>query len=254
MKLNPETKVILLIPSLPDEIEWSLFRTGIRGCCRSDVEPELLSTIVESVQRGELWLRRALSWRLLNELIVITQEKNNMKKAISDLLANLTRREGEIATLVRNGDSNKQIARRLDITERTVKAHLTEVFRKLEIAGRLKLTLMVKGSLTHLVSSRIAQQWLIRYVEHESSQCIGFATPCLFGYAISAPDFRKDIPSQNFRTQPAKNLSEKPIGTKDELTFINGLSPHAKELLLDWWLAWGPVAIAVITLLLTAFC
>ncbi|MEP6605906.1 MAG: response regulator transcription factor [Nitrosospira sp.] len=156
MKLNPETKVILWIPLLSDEIEWSLFRTGIRGCCRSDVEPEMLSTIVESVRRGELWLRRALSWRLLNELIVITQEKNNVKQSISDLLANLTRRECEIATLVGNGDSNKQIARRLDITERTVKAHLTEVFRKLEIADRLKLALMVKGSLTHLVSSRIA--------------------------------------------------------------------------------------------------
>ena len=79
-----------------------------------------------------------------------------MKQAISDLLANLTRRECEIATLVGNGESNKQIARRLDITERTVKAHLTEVFRKLEVADRLKLALMVKGSITHLVSSRIA--------------------------------------------------------------------------------------------------
>ena len=79
-----------------------------------------------------------------------------MKQAISDLLANLTRRECEIATLVGNGESNKQIARRLDITERTVKAHLTEVFRKLEVADRLKLALMVKGSITHLVPSRIA--------------------------------------------------------------------------------------------------
>ena len=79
-----------------------------------------------------------------------------MEQSISDLLANLTRRECEIATLVGNGESNKQIARLLDITERTVKAHLTEVFRKLEIADRLKLALMVKGSMTHLVSSRIA--------------------------------------------------------------------------------------------------
>ena len=157
MKLNPETKIIILTSLISDEIEWNLFRTGIRGCCRSDIEPEQLKIIVESVQRGELWLRRALSWHLLNELVVITKEKNKMKQAISDLLANLTRRESEIATLVGNGESNKQIARRLDITERTVKAHLTEVFRKLEIADRLKLALMVRGSITHLVSSRIAR-------------------------------------------------------------------------------------------------
>ncbi len=155
MKLNPETKMIILTSLISDEIEWGLFRTGIRGCCRSDIEPGQLKTIVESVQRGELWLRRALSWHLLNELVVITKEKNKIKQAISDLLANLTRRECEIATLVGNGESNKQIARTLAITERTVKAHLTEVFRKLEIADRLKLALIVKGATTPLDSRRI---------------------------------------------------------------------------------------------------
>jgi DNA-binding NarL/FixJ family response regulator len=148
MKLNPETRVIILSRLISDEIEWALFRTGIRGCCRSDTEPDQLKNIVECVQRGELWIRRALSWHLLNELVMITQEKNRIKQAVSDLLTNLTKREHEIATLVGNGDSNKQIARRLDITERTVKAHLTEVFRKLDVVDRLKLALIVKGSTT----------------------------------------------------------------------------------------------------------
>lgn len=152
MKLNPDARIIILTSLISDEIEWNLFKTGIRGCCRSDIETEQLKIIVESVQRGELWLRRALSWHLLNELVAITKEKNKMKQAISDLLANLTRREYEIAALVGNGDSNKQIARRLDITESTVKAHLSEVFRKLEIADRLKLALMVKGSIPHHAS------------------------------------------------------------------------------------------------------
>lgn len=156
MKLNPEVRIIILTSLISDEIEWNLFKTGIRGCCRSDIETEQLKIIVESVQRGELWLRRALSWHLLNELVAITREKNKMKQAISDLLANLTRREYEIAALVGNGDSNKQIARRLDITESTVKAHLSEVFRKLEIADRLKLALMVKGSIPHHASSGVA--------------------------------------------------------------------------------------------------
>ncbi len=148
MKLNPETKVIILTSLLSDEIEWSLFKTGIRGCCRNDIEPDQLKYVVEAVQKGELWIRRALSWYLLNELVTITQEKNKIKQAVSDLLANLTRREYEIATLVGNGESNKQIARLLAITERTVKAHLTEVFRKLDVADRLKLALIVKGSMT----------------------------------------------------------------------------------------------------------
>lgn len=155
MKLNPETKVIVLSRALSDEIEWGLFRTGVRGCCRGDIEPEQIKNVVEAVQQGELWIRRALSWHLLNELVMITQEKNKIKQVVSELLANLTRREYEIATLVGNGESNKQIARRLDITERTVKAHLTEVFRKLDVADRLKLALIVKGSVSPSGSTRI---------------------------------------------------------------------------------------------------
>lgn len=148
MKLNPETKFIVLSQTISDEIEWGLFRTGVRGCCRSDIKPEQLKAVVEAVQQGELWIRRSLSWRLLNELVLMTQEKNQIERAVSELLANLTRREYEIATLVGNGESNKQIARRLAITERTVKAHLTEVFRKLDVADRLKLALIVKGSVS----------------------------------------------------------------------------------------------------------
>ena len=66
MKLNPETKVIFLTSLLPDEIEWSLFRTGIRGCCRRDIESGQLKCVVEAVQKGELWIRRELSRHLLN--------------------------------------------------------------------------------------------------------------------------------------------------------------------------------------------
>jgi two-component system NarL family response regulator len=148
MKLNPDTKVVILGGPFSDETEWSLFRTGVRGCCRRETEPEQLKSVVIAIQQGELWIRRSLSWHLLNELVTITQEKNRIKQAVSELLANLTRREYEIATLVGNGESNKQIARRLAITERTVKAHLTEVFRKLDVADRLKLALIVKGSIS----------------------------------------------------------------------------------------------------------
>ncbi len=155
MKLNPETKVIILSYPISDEAEWALFRTGVRGVCRRDIEAEQLKSVVVAVEQGELWIRRTLSWHLLNELVTITQEKTKIKQAVGELLANLTQREYEIATLVGNGESNKEIARRLDITERTVKAHLTEVFRKLDIADRLKLALIVKGSISPGDSAKV---------------------------------------------------------------------------------------------------
>lgn len=150
IKLSPEIKIVALSGALADETEWELFKAGVRGCCHKEIESKLLNSVVVAVLQGELWMRRTLTCRLLDELGKIALDQNNMKQATRDLLANLTRREHEIATLVGNGESNKQIAQRLEITERTVKAHLTEIFRKLEITDRLKLALIVTGSLSTL--------------------------------------------------------------------------------------------------------
>lgn len=147
MNLSPKTRIVILSPALSDEAEWSLFKAGVRGCCPRDIEPKQLKSVVMAVQQGELWIRRTLTCRLLDELGVIVREKNQIKQATSNLLANLTQREHEIARLVGNGESNKQIAQHLSITERTVKAHLTEIFRKLDVADRLKLSLIVNGSI-----------------------------------------------------------------------------------------------------------
>ncbi len=146
-KLSPETKTIIFCPPLSDETEWELFKAGVRGCCKKDIEAKQIACVIVAIQQGELWIRRTLTCRLLDELGIIALEKNQIKQAAKDLLANLTRREHEIATLVGNGESNKQIAQHLAITERTVKAHLTEIFRKLDVADRLKLALIVTGSM-----------------------------------------------------------------------------------------------------------
>lgn len=146
-KLSPDTKIVILSRALSDETEWELFKAGVRGCCKKDLEPKQLDSVIVAIQQGELWIRRTLTCRLLDELGIIALEKNKIKQAARDLLANLTRREQEIAMLVGNGESNKQIAQRLAITEGTVKAHLTEIFRKLDVADRLRLALIVTGSL-----------------------------------------------------------------------------------------------------------
>jgi len=57
----------------------------------------------------------------------------------------LSEREVQVARLIANGASNKEIADRLVITERTVKAHLTAIFEKLGVRDRLQLSLRVNG-------------------------------------------------------------------------------------------------------------
>ena len=146
-KRNSATKIVSLSRTVSDEVELTLFRSGVRGCCRCDIDPPLLARVVVAIQQGELWIRRSLTPRLLDELGEKLRHENRIVAASSlGRLAELTLREREIAALIGNGDSNKQIARQLAITERTVKAHLTGIFRKLGIADRLGLALRVTAT------------------------------------------------------------------------------------------------------------
>lgn len=142
-KANPTTKIIVLTKAVSDEEEIALFKIGVRGCALRDIEPQLLKRIVIAIEHGELWIRRAITPRLLDELGARLRDEANITRVGAGRLTALTEREREIATLIGNGDSNKQIARELCITERTVKAHLTGIFRKVGVADRVRLALRV---------------------------------------------------------------------------------------------------------------
>jgi DNA-binding NarL/FixJ family response regulator len=146
LSLSRATRIIVLSGPISDVIEIALFKMGVRGCCRIETDPQLLKRAVAAIQLGELWIRRSLMLRLVDELGVRTYGEEFSRRAVEGRLVYLTEREREIAALVGSGGSNKQIARQLDISERTVKAHLTEIFRKLGIADRLKLALLLAGS------------------------------------------------------------------------------------------------------------
>lgn len=139
-----ETKTIVIGGAISEEMEWELLKAGVRGCCRSDSDPKFLRQVVEAVQQGELWIRRTLTCRLIDELGKTTA-KNKTYRTSLGLLNKLTQREYDIAVRVGNGESNKQIAQACAITERTVKAHLTEVFLKLGVTDRLNLALVLSA-------------------------------------------------------------------------------------------------------------
>ena len=61
----------------------------------------------------------------------------------------VSHREAEVIESVALGATNKAIARQLDISERTVKAHLTNIFEKLGVTGRFNLALLVNGKLNY---------------------------------------------------------------------------------------------------------
>lgn len=144
-KSNPATRIVALTGPVSDETELALFTAGVRGCCRTDIDPRLIERVVAAVMQGELWIRRSLTPLLLDGLGARLRDGTRTTRGEAGDLADLTPREREIAALIGSGETNKQIARRLLITERTVKAHLTEIFRKLGVGSRLNLALRVSA-------------------------------------------------------------------------------------------------------------
>jgi two-component system nitrate/nitrite response regulator NarL len=138
-----ETHIIIIdTPTLPEEDQVSLFKLGVHGFCPRDIPPALLVKAVEAVVNGELWMQRSLITRIIDDLTQsgsIPRTGNSLSGG--SVIDCLTPRELEVARMVHKGGNNKSIARTLDISERTVKAHLSSIFRKLNIENRLHLAI-----------------------------------------------------------------------------------------------------------------
>jgi DNA-binding NarL/FixJ family response regulator len=98
------------------------------------------------LQKGEVWVKRNVVPHLIGELARLTRGRTQDAASHDTRLARLTPREREVVSHVGEGASNKEIASRLMMTEHTVKAHLTAIFRKLELSGRVQLALLANQS------------------------------------------------------------------------------------------------------------
>ena len=138
---NPEMRVIACADEPNDEQGLELLKVGIYGYCNTWIAAVQLERVIEQVKLGEVWVGRNLILRLINDLAVASQTDTSPVDA--DWLDGLTQREHEVAKLVGQGSSNKSIAKELDITERTVKAHLSAIFRKTGCKDRIQLALQI---------------------------------------------------------------------------------------------------------------
>lgn len=138
---------IILFTSVHDEKEGiSALKCGAKGYCKKEIDPSQLRKAVEVVLKGEVWVRRKTICRLLAEVCSFSETGQKDCPPLAEVyLQYLTPRERHVALLVGEGAANKEIASRINISERTVKAHLTSIFQKLQISDRLRLGLFVAG-------------------------------------------------------------------------------------------------------------
>jgi DNA-binding NarL/FixJ family response regulator len=141
-----DAKIVILanIPNHAESIQ--ALSLGAMGYCHAYIAPVVLKEIKAVISHGGLWLGQDILQSLIE---VSTKLIGNRPEYVDGLLAKLTKREQEVAVEAAKGLSNKEIARILNITERTVKAHLAKTFERLGAKDRLQLALMLNSNYTH---------------------------------------------------------------------------------------------------------
>ncbi len=136
--------VVVLSDEPDEELVMSALSAGAAGCCNSRAAPEVLRQVALAVGNGGLWIGQSLLQRMVGATAKTLGQRPSQARneRWSDKLSD---RERQVARLVAGGASNREIAAQLNISERTVKAHMTAIFEKLELRDRLQLSLRING-------------------------------------------------------------------------------------------------------------
>ncbi|MGI6449621.1 MAG: response regulator [Desulfitobacteriia bacterium] len=130
---HPEIGILVLTVDDSDEKIFQVLQLGVAGYLLKDVIPKTLVDSIRKVYAGEPILAPTVTGKLLGQLTNSHAPKNNY---------GLSNREMEILTYVVKGASNREIGISLFISEKTVKNHLSNIFRKLEVEDRTQAALI----------------------------------------------------------------------------------------------------------------
>ena len=115
---------------------------GARGYVHTLAAPDVLNQVALVVTNQGVWVGQELLAKVVGGTFKALQNRQESERyQHSEYLHLLTERERGVALAVARGATNKEVARQLDITERTVKAHLSAIFKKLLVRDRLQLIL-----------------------------------------------------------------------------------------------------------------
>jgi DNA-binding NarL/FixJ family response regulator len=130
---HPEVKVLILSTFDADSFVLQALRAGASGYVLKDSQPDAIVSSILAVVSGERVMANAVANRVLDMLTGTTTPK--------EFYNGLTAREVEILKLLATGLANKQIARRLEISEKTVRNHVSHMYEKLQIFDRSQAVL-----------------------------------------------------------------------------------------------------------------
>lgn len=143
---NPGLRVAVLTASEDSEDVMRALQAGAAGYLLKGVGARTLAEALRAIMRGEGYVEPTLAARILSEMGSETELAEDPQNAGRErLLALLTPREREVLRLVAAGCSNKEVARRAEMQEKTVKHHMTRILQKLNARNRTEAAMILRG-------------------------------------------------------------------------------------------------------------
>jgi len=150
-RLYPNTKVIMLSPNPNDEELFEIIKTAAVACLNKKASADELIGTIRRAKKGEYPINESLSRpTVAKHVLKQFQDIASIGKAMEAIAAPLTKREAQILNYIAQGNSNKQIAYILDISEQTIKNHVSSILRKLNANDR-----------AHAVALAMRNGWLL---------------------------------------------------------------------------------------------
>ncbi|MEJ6950704.1 response regulator [Natronospora cellulosivora (SeqCode)] len=128
-EINPEIKILVLTIHDGEEYIYEVSKAGAEGFVQKDIKPEDLKDSIDKVMKGE-------------KVFPMTLQSQVAETAASSELEQLSTREQEVLELLAKGMSNKDIAAVLFISEKTVKNHVSNILKKLDVNDRTQAVIL----------------------------------------------------------------------------------------------------------------
>ena len=132
----PYSHIVVLTAVEDEDALLQALKQGARGYLVKGISGHELKNVVRAIGRGETYVSPSMAGRLLKELTTTEERSATMG------VASLTDRERSILQLVAEGMTNKEIARRLSLSEKTVKHYMTNILQKLQVRNRVEAALL----------------------------------------------------------------------------------------------------------------
>jgi two-component system response regulator DegU len=143
---SPTTRVLVLTAFSDEENVLNAAKGGAKGYVPKGVPSATLLQAIRVVHGGGFWIDKEIpSWETFEEIVQDQSASREAAPQMDESIKTLTKREMEILRLVAEGMTNEEIGKKIFISEKTVKTHLTNIFDKLKVNNRFKAALMLMG-------------------------------------------------------------------------------------------------------------